>query len=102
MLEKNVIPSWSEFIRSIPIYWQEIYHDFPPLVSRELIAQKTQLIARGTLANLDMHSKGIPNGRKVGKKICYPKDDALLWILDYCGVEVKVENKSEVFGIHRI
>ncbi len=75
--------------------WQEFYDSLPLYCSRDLIAQKSQVIERGTLANLDSLGTGIPNGRKIGKKICYPKFDTMLWLLEYCGEQIKVKEGGD-------
>ncbi len=75
--------------------WQDFYNALPPMCSRELIAERSQIVERGTLANLDVFGKGIPNGRRVGKKICYPKNDVMLWLLKYCGEEIPTATQGE-------
>ena len=79
----------------VPNNWEDFYSSLPPMCSRELIAEKSQIIKRGTLANLDSLGKGIPNGRLIGKKICYPKQDVLIWMLQYSGETLKLRESDE-------
>lgn len=74
MTEKNLFPE----------AWQVLYDALNPFTNREELAQKSGLIARGTLANRDSEGCGIPNRIRCGKKIVYPKRDAVIWLMALC------------------
>ena len=69
-----------------PEHWQEIYENLPPFITRKLLSEKSgNIIAVGTLANRDCLGIGIPNKKQIGKRICYPKADAIRWLMEYTG-----------------
>lgn len=76
-------------MQNLPENWQGLYNDFPPLVSRKTIAEKTGLFTSGTLANLDSQKKGIAGAKLIGKRIFYPKDKAIIWLMEYTGEKVE-------------
>lgn len=76
-------------MQNLPEQWQKLYNEFPPLVNRKHIAEKTGLIAVGTLANLDSQGKGITGAKLVGKRIFYPKLEVITWLMEYAGEKVE-------------
>lgn len=66
---------------TLPDHWQAIHDALPPLATRKQIALTTGLIAVGTLANYDCQGLGIPNRRQIGKRVVYPRENAVLWLM---------------------
>lgn len=71
-------------MQKLPEAWQQLYDQWPPKVTRKIIAA-TEIIAVSTQANNDCAGRGVPNRVTVGKKVFYPKADAILWLMAYCG-----------------
>ena len=56
-----------------------LWHGFTVFPTREEISQKIKIYKPRTLANLDCQGRG-PGGRlTVGGKVCYPRDQVVLW-----------------------
>lgn len=56
--------------------------DLPPLISRSLVGKITGgLIAPRTMANLDSLGKGPRKRVRVGKKVAYPREAFVDWLL---------------------
>ncbi len=72
---------------NFPEAWQALYDKWPPEVSRKRIWLDTELVTPQTLANYDSAAdkKGISGKRWAGRKVVYPKREAILWLMEYVG-----------------
>jgi len=56
-----------------------LWSDFTVFPTREEVCRKIRIYKPRTLANLDCQGRG-PDGRMtVGGKVCYPRDQVVLW-----------------------
>ena len=56
-----------------------LWHEFSIFPTREEVSEKIRIYKPRTLANLDCTGRG-PGGRMtVGGKVCYPRDEVVLW-----------------------
>ncbi len=56
-----------------------LWHDLSVFPTREEVSAKIRIYKPRTLANLDCQGRG-PGGRlRVGGKVCYPRDEVVLW-----------------------
>jgi len=56
-----------------------LWRDFSVFPTREEVSQKIRIYKPRTLANLDCQGRG-PGGRMtVGGKVCYPRDEVVIW-----------------------
>ncbi len=56
-----------------------LWRDLTVFPTREEVAEKIRVYKPRTLANLDCQGRG-PGGRlRVGGKVCYPRDEVVLW-----------------------
>lgn len=56
-----------------------LWHDLTAFPTREEVCQKIRIFKPRTLANLDCQGRG-PDGRMtVGGKVCYPREQVVLW-----------------------
>jgi len=68
-----------EAIASLGEGYVSLWHDFTVFPTREEISQKVKIYKPRTLANLDCQGRG-PGGRMtVGGKVCYPRDQVVIW-----------------------
>jgi hypothetical protein len=68
-----------EEIASLGENYVSLWHDFTVFPTREEISQKVKIYKPRTLANLDCQGRG-PGGRMtVGGKVCYPRDQVVIW-----------------------
>jgi hypothetical protein len=59
-----------------------LWRDLTVFPTREEVAEKIRIYKARTLANLDCQGRG-PGGRKrVGGKVCYPRDQVVTWFAD--------------------
>jgi len=72
-----------------PVHIEALGDDFVSLwnestvfPTREEISQKIRIYKPRTLANLDCKGRG-PDGRlTIGGKVCYPRDQVVIWLAD--------------------
>ncbi len=70
----------------VPVHIEALGDDFVSLwrelsvfPTREEVSTKIRIYKARTLANLDCQGRG-PGGRlRVGGKVCYPRDEVVLW-----------------------
>lgn len=56
-----------------------LWHDFTVFPTREEVSEKIRIYKPRTLANLDCQGRG-PGGRvTAGGKVCYPRDEVVVW-----------------------
>ena len=56
-----------------------LWHDLTVFPTREEVSEKIRIYKPRTLANLDCQGRG-PGGRvTVGGKVCYPRDEVVVW-----------------------
>ncbi len=67
----------------LPTEWRDLYENLPPLCTRYQIAQQSNLVAVGTIANRDSQKRGIPGKKQAGKKIVYPRLEAVKWLMAF-------------------
>lgn len=59
-----------------------LWHEFTVFPTREEISEKIRIYKPRTLANLDCQGRG-PGGRlTIGGKVCYPRDQVVIWLAD--------------------
>ena len=59
-----------------------LWHEFSVFPTREEVSEKIRIYKPRTLANLDCRGRG-PGGRMtVGGKVCYPRDEVVLWFAE--------------------
>lgn len=67
-------------IAALPPHWQRLYLAAPELVTRRHLSELLGgLYAPETLANLDCEGSGPANRVLLGRRIAYPRLDAVLW-----------------------
>ena len=68
-----------EHIEALGDSYVNLWRDFTVFPTREEVAEKIRISKPRTLANLDCQGRG-PNGRMaVGGKVCYPRDQVVVW-----------------------
>jgi hypothetical protein len=66
-------------IEALGVDYVRLWHEFTIFPTREEVAQKVRIFKARTLANLDSKGRG-PGGRQlVGGKVCYPRDQVVIW-----------------------
>lgn len=59
-----------------------LWYDLTVFPTREEVSEKIRIYKPRTLANLDCLGRG-PGGRlRVGGKVCYPRDEVVIWLAD--------------------
>ncbi len=72
----NSVP---EHIKALGDDYVCLWRDFTVFPTREEVSAKIRIYKLRTLANLDCQGRG-PGGRmRVGGKVCYPRDEVVLW-----------------------
>jgi hypothetical protein len=56
-----------------------LWRDFSLFPSRAEVSQKIRLFKPRTLANLDCKGLGPPGRLNIGGRICYPREQVVLW-----------------------
>ena len=81
MLEDSIIP---QKIKDLPSIFHRLYMTTPEIVTRKTLSELSGgIVSPKTLANLDTQNRG-PTGRVLwGKKVVYPRDEAILWLYNY-------------------
>ena len=65
--------------------FENLSHKSPEIITRKKLQELTGgLISEKTLANLDSEGVGIQPRMRIGAKVCYPKDAAILWLKNRC------------------
>ena len=68
-----------EQIEALGDYYVDLWRSFTVFPTREEVCQKIRIYKPRSLANLDCQGRG-PDGRMtVGGKVCYPRDQVVLW-----------------------
>ena len=68
-----------EQIEALGDGYVSLWRDFTVFPTREEVCQKIRIYKPRTLANLDCQGRG-PDGRMiVGSKVCYPRDQVVIW-----------------------
>ena len=71
-----------EHIEALGDSFVSLWHDFSVFPTREEVSEKIRIYKPRTLANLDCQGRG-PSGRlHVGNKVCYPRDEVVIWFAD--------------------
>ena len=69
-------------LENISSSWQAIFSAMPPLVNRKQVAELSGgLVAVGSLANADCEGTGIAGRRIIGKRVCYPRENVIAWLM---------------------
>ncbi len=63
----------------------EIKQTLPPIIPRADLPKFNWLYTKGYMANLDSENKG-PKKIRIGRKICYHRNDLLEWLGKRCEV----------------
>ena len=56
-----------------------LWHEFTVFPTREEVFKKIPVFKPRTLANLDSQGKGPAGRMMIGPKVCYPKEEVILW-----------------------
>ncbi len=73
------MPNTPESIAALGDSYVSLWRDFTVFPTREEICGKIRIYKPRTLANLDCQGRG-PGGRMtVGGKVCYPRDQVVIW-----------------------
>ena len=74
-------------IKALGLDYVNLWQEFTVFPTREEVSQKIRLFKPRTLANLDCQGHG-PNGRMLVRgKICYPRDQVVIW---FAGLAQKI------------
>lgn len=73
-----------------------LLNNLPPVIAREAVADKLGgLVAPKTLANADSAGKGPMGAYQFGRKVVYPRESLIDWIITRFGVEYLKANLKE-------
>ena len=89
----------SEFITLPPAeeFRQLLLNKLPPVIAREDVeSQIGGVISMKTLANADSSGKGPMGAFRVGRKVVYPTEALVSWIIDAMGVDRIKANVKEL------
>lgn len=67
-------------IQALPEPFHRLYLDLPVIVTREEIFAKAPVYRPRTMANLDSQGKGPAGKLTLGSKVCYPREQIVLWL----------------------
>ena len=59
-----------------------LWHDLTVFPTREEVCGKIRIYKPRTLANLDCQGRGLGGRMRVGGKVCYPRDQVVIWFAD--------------------
>ncbi len=66
--------------------WEIKGENWKPYLSIPMIVEEARgLVAGQTLHNYRAKGKGIQGGRKIGKRLCFPRAEVVRWLMWYCG-----------------
>jgi hypothetical protein len=66
-------------ISSLGDDYVRLWHEFTVFPTREEVSQKIKTYKPRTLANLDCLGRGPAGRMTVGGKVCYPRDQVVIW-----------------------
>jgi len=73
---------------TIELSFSNLSEKFPAIITRKKIEELTGgLISAKSLANLDCEGSGITPRLRIGGKVAYPKDAAILWLKARCNID---------------
>ena len=71
-----------EHIEALGEDFVRLWHDFTVFPTREEVSEKIRIYKPRSLANLDCQGKGPAGRMTIGGKVCYPRDEVVIWFAD--------------------
>ena len=66
-------------IEALGLDFVRLWRELTPFPTREEAAEKIRIYSARTLANLDSQGRGPAGRMKIATKVCYPKDELVMW-----------------------
>lgn len=67
-------------IEALGADYVRLWHEFTVFPTREEVAEKVRIFKARTIANLDSQGRGPAGRMMIGPKVCYPKEEVILWL----------------------
>ena len=67
-------------IQVLPVEFQDLYRELPPLVTREVAFEKAPIFSPRTMANYDCRGLGPASRSRIGPKVVYTRLDYVVWL----------------------